>query len=567
MHESSNKAQPSPAAATAGNNTYGLEEECAEGSIEIDHQQKEQQEQEQHQAPGGSSSVSGTDGNLALGLCKPGVQTAEICSVELRHASELKKSLACANEVDERGLPLYRGPTPLPPCQYRRLYDPEGPLQLSYPPLKGGRYHRAELRLWPREADKVISQNSSRRKVHRACWLSPLDPTSAFPVAMKFVDDFNVRDGRSIKREIECHLYIYQRLGQLQQLKPYARQEDAWPCAELYGYYLDKRNPGQSVLITRKLSGPDFFDVIRTEHTSAFNPSTAAVYEQHKLHWCYLAMERIAQYARLGIRHNDIKPDNIVLDFFASPDAGERLLDVKLIDLGTASMHSAKDFTGGTSWYESPEQKMLEYHTKKERNLEVARQVVIGLPSDAWGAGLSITEVLMGRRVVDVLRAPGGPGPLEYRGKDGWHVHPKVWISCARQALGLDREQQRFPVCAEAARLVFDMLVKHEPEERATVEEVLPHLKRFAERGFIKAMRRYNGDTPNAGPSETTEAFLPNTSEPATRCTNSTTNNCSSSSSSTLAVSATRHLPRGLAGCPMQDGGAHIHLKVFDAPL
>lgn len=313
---------------------------------------------------------------------------------------------------------------------------------------------------------------------------------------MKFVDDFNIRDGRSIKREIECHLYIHQRLGQLQQLKPYARQEDAWPCAELYGYYLDRKNPGQSVLITRKLSGPDFFDVIRTEHTSAFNARTAAVYEQHKLHWCYLAMERIAQYARLGIRHNDIKPDNIVLDFFASPDSSERLLDVKLIDLGTASMHSAKDFTGGTSWYESPEQKMLEYHAKKERNLEVARKVVIGLPSDAWGAGLSITEVLMGRRVVDVLRAPGGPGPLEYRGKEGWLVHPQVWVSCARQALGLDREQQRFPICSEAARLVFDMLVKPEPADRATVEEVLPHLKRFAEAGFLKAMRRYNGMGP-----------------------------------------------------------------------
>ncbi|KAL8455278.1 hypothetical protein Emag_000862 [Eimeria magna] len=400
---------------------------------------------------------------------------------------------------DELSLSLYRGPPQLPPCQYRRLYDPEGPLQLPYPPLNGGRFSRAELRLWPREADKVISQNSSRRKVHRACWLSPLDPSCSFPVAMKFVDDGNLRDGRSIKREIECHLYIYQRLGQLQRMRACERQGDAWPCAELYAYYLDRKDPGQSVLITRKLSGPDFFDVIRTEHSSAFNPRTAAVYEQHKLHWCCLAMERIAQYARLGIRHNDIKPDNIVLDFFAAPNSSERLLDVKLIDLGTASLHSAKDFTGGTSWYESPEQKMLEFYTKKQRDLEVARQVVIGLPSDAWGAGLSITEVLMGRRVVDVLRAPGGPGPLEFRGSEGWAVHPEVWVACARRALGLDREQQRFPICTEAARLVFEMLVKPEPGDRATVEEVIPHLKRFAEAGFLKAVRRYNASGGAAG--------------------------------------------------------------------
>ncbi|KAL8445679.1 hypothetical protein Emed_005443 [Eimeria media] len=480
------KAQQRSAAAGVGCSSYASQLQGGEEAMDVCEQVKQPQQDQE----GAASSASPT-----AALRKQDPQAAELLS------SERQQSGGAVREAHEEELSvsLYRGPPQLPPCQYRRLYDPEGPLQLPYPPLNGGRFSRAELRLWPREADRVISQNSSRRKVHRACWLSPLDPSCSFPVAVKFVDDGNLRDGRSIKREIECHLYIYQRLGQLQRMRACERQGDAWPCAELYAYYLDRKDPGQSVLITRKLSGPDFFDVIRTEHSSAFNPRTAAVYEQHKLHWCCLAMERIAQYARLGIRHNDIKPDNIVLDFFAAPNSSERLLDVKLIDLGTASLHSAKDFTGGTSWYESPEQKMLEFYTKKQRDLEVARQVVIGLPSDAWGAGLSITEVLMGRRVVDVLRAPGGPGPLEFRGSDGWAVHPEVWVACARRALGLDREQQRFPICTEAARLVFEMLVKPEPSDRATVEEVIPHLKRFAEAGFLKAVRRYNASGGAAG--------------------------------------------------------------------
>lgn len=394
-------------------------------------------------------------------------------------------------------LPLYRGPDPLPTCLYRRLYDPLGPVMFSFPPLQGAQHARAEIRLWPRDVDRVISQNSSKRKVHRAVWLSPVEPKIAFPVALKFVEDGNIRDGRSIKREIECHLYIYQRLGQLMAGKTYNRLEDAWPCAEMFGYYLDKKNPGMSVLVTRKLSGPDFFDVIRTEHTSTFNARTALLYEQHKLQWCLLAMERIAQYGRLGIRHNDIKPDNIVLDFYATPDSNERLLDVKLIDLGTASMQHAKDFTGGTSWYESPEQKVLEFHTKKQRNLEAAKQINIGLPSDAWGAGLSITEVLMGRRVVDVMKPPLGPGPLDFRGTEGWVVEPKDWVHCARQALGLDREHQRFPLCAEAARLVFSMLVRPKPTMRATVEDVLPHLRLFADEATFQAMRKYHDPAPN----------------------------------------------------------------------
>ncbi|KEP64029.1 UNVERIFIED_CONTAM: hypothetical protein HHA_235370 [Hammondia hammondi] len=398
--------------------------------------------------------------------------------------------------IEAGSLPLYRGPDPLPTCLYRRLYDPLGPVMFSFPPLQGAQHARAEIRLWPRDVDRVISQNSSKRKVHRAVWLSPVEPKIAFPVALKFVEDGNIRDGRSIKREIECHLYIYQRLGQLMAGKTYNRLEDAWPCAEMFGYYLDKKNPGMSVLVTRKLSGPDFFDVIRTEHTSTFNARTALLYEQHKLQWCLLAMERIAQYGRLGIRHNDIKPDNIVLDFYATPDSNERLLDVKLIDLGTASMQHAKDFTGGTSWYESPEQKVLEFHTKKQRNLEAAKQIDIGLPSDAWGAGLSITEVLMGRRVVDVMKPPLGPGPLDFRGAEGWVVEPKDWVHCARQALGLDREHQRFPLCAEAARLVFSMLVRPKPAMRATVEDVLPHLRLFADEATFQAMRKYQDPAP-----------------------------------------------------------------------
>eukprot|EP01068_Selenidium_serpulae_P002457 Selendium_serpulae@DN2469_c0_g1_i3.p1 len=269
----------------------------------------------------------------------------------------------------------------------------------------------------------------------------------------------------------------------------YTRAEDAWPCAEMFGYHLDKKNPGKSVLIARKLSGPDFFDVIRMEHSNGMRKSPA-LYEWHKLLWCTLAMKRISQYAQLGIRHNDIKPDNIVLDFYNSED-NERLLDVKLIDLGTASMHSAKEFTGGTSWYESPEQKLLEFHTKKERNVEIAKQVEIGLTSDIWGAGLSIAEVLMGRRVVDTLRPPHGPGPLEYCGTaDGWALDPGLWVDCARHAVGLHKESRRLPICTDAARHIFNSLVAAEPEKRGKLADAISILEKFTEEASLQIMRK-----------------------------------------------------------------------------
>ncbi|KAH8583872.1 Ser Thr kinase [Cryptosporidium sp. chipmunk genotype I] len=385
---------------------------------------------------------------------------------------------------------------------YKRLYDCLGPVMFPIAPLKGIKHPRGELRLWPTNHDRVISQNSSKRKVHRSLWIPPKsydhtfvndlngsETISAYPMALKFVEDGNARDGRSIKREIECHLYIYQRLSQLQQDQGYDNLEDAWPCAELIGYYLDKKNPGNSVLVTRKLSGPDFFDIIRSEHSSSANlvySKCQALYEYNKLQWCTLALTRIAQYSALGIRHNDIKPDNIVLDFYYNSTSKERHLDVKIIDLGTASMHSAKDFTGGTSWYESPEQKMLEYYTKKSRDLKSAKTVEIGLSSDSWGAGISIAEVLMGRRVVDSMKSPYGPGPLEFKGKEGWLMDPQEWIEFAKMALGFDNSNcpYKYKICEEAAKYVFNMLVQVNSNKRANIKDVIQKMDYYTQKAY-----------------------------------------------------------------------------------
>ncbi|KAF7458689.1 Protein kinase domain protein [Cryptosporidium felis] len=384
---------------------------------------------------------------------------------------------------------------------YKRIYDRLGPVMFPIAPLKGIKHPRGELKLWPTNHDRVISQNSSKRKVHRSLWIPPQNfensltndgfstgTITAYPMALKFVEDGNARDGRSIKREIECHLYIYQRLSQLQQDQGYESLEDAWPCAELIGYYLDKRNPGNSVLVTRKLSGPDFFDIIKSEHSSAnlIYSKCQGLYEYNKLQWCTLALTRIAQYSALGIRHNDIKPDNIVLDFYYHNDSSERHLDVKIIDLGTASMHSARDFTGGTSWYESPEQKMLEYYTKKSRDLKSAKMVEIGLSSDSWGAGISIAEVLMGRRVVDSMKSPYGPGPLEYRGKDGWLIEPQEWIEFAKIALGFDNSNYpyKYKICEEAAKYVFNMLVQVNSNRRANIKDVVQRMDYYTQKAY-----------------------------------------------------------------------------------
>lgn len=478
----------------------------------------------------------------------------------------------------------------------RRLYDPRGPVVFPFAPLEGAELSRGEVRVWSNACERVISQNSSNRRVHRALWASSLEPDNPRPAAMKFVEDGNPRDGRSLKREIECHIYVYQKLPCLYQMEQELRScqmtrnynflnstewsvaeriEDAWPSAELFGYHLDKKNPGNSVLLTRKLSGPDLFDVIRAEHNHNWHFHSGSVtttrcrsayhrraspssglslsgglnmvmgsatsrsppnngsngcsyyplnYDYHKLRWCALALKRIAQYAALSIRHNDVKPDNIVLDFYQNK-SGFDCIDVKLIDLGTASMHNAKDFTGGTSWYESPEQKLLEYFMKKKKKPEAAKRVQIDLASDLWGAGISLAEVLVGRRVVDTLKSPHGPGPLDYIGPtnsttnsleqgDGhpstyphWALDPADWITCAKKALSLD--QQPTSLSQEAAKWLFNHLVRPAPEARTPLHIAMGKVEKFAEEAYLRYRHLSNSfDHAGPGPPPTPSLYI-----------------------------------------------------------
>lgn len=382
-------------------------------------------------------------------------------------------------------------------AEYRSIYDGIGPVMFESSLTQGLKSRMAELRMIRDPKSILISQNSTQRVVYNAYWLPKQFPKIAVKVAVKSVKDSNMRDGRSIKREIGCHLYIYQQLmggiNKLGVVSPILA--DDWPTSEILGYYLDKKNPGNSVLVTRKLFGPDFFDIIRSECSPRFSSKNTPLYELNKLDWCIIALERIAQISELGIRHNDIKPDNIVLDMYEC--RGTKRVDVKVIDLGAASMERTKEFTGGTSWYESPEQKVLEFYTKRHHNMKRAQTIEIDRASDAWGAGHSIIEVLLGRRMVDHVAPPrtkeapelinppqevdeAASDPLWWNRDEYWTIPPEVWVKRIRTVLKLDDPVQKFPLCAKAARYVYDKLMHVDPRRRASVRSVAEGLRQMA---------------------------------------------------------------------------------------
>ncbi|KAK2196712.1 bifunctional Protein kinase domain/Serine-threonine-protein kinase [Babesia duncani] len=380
-------------------------------------------------------------------------------------------------------------------AEYHRFYEQIGPIRFQTSLENGLKSSKAEVRLWHDENTSLISQNSTQRKVCNAYLLPKMFANVAMRVALKYVEDSNLRDCRSIKREIECHMYIYHKLmGQQHRNKMYNRD---WPCAEILCYYLENNAANNAVLVMRKLSGPDFFDIIRSEYCGNVVAKNQAIYEFNKLDWCITALERIVQLNELGVRHNDIKPDNIVLDVYY--EYGIKKVDVKLIDLGAASMEFTPEFTGGTNWYESPEQKLLRYYTEKHRNLAMGKLIGISRASDAWGAGISIVEVLLGRRIVDSFRSGKGPGLMEptnlpcdpldlcalphkepwWNRPEYWEIPPQEWINHVAKILGLYEDSRKPMLCTEAARFVFEHLVQINPNKRSSVRFVAAGLRQM----------------------------------------------------------------------------------------
>ena len=459
------------------------------------------------------------------------------------------------------------------------------------------------LYCYPEKSSLIISQNSSNRRVHRYLWKAE-DNEVAIPVAIKFVADQNNRDGRSVKREVECHMFTQMKLAYLfqEELKLWQQQSsvysftrmnewlkpktimDAWPSSELIAYHIDNHKPGNSILMTRKLSGPDFFDLIRCEHNHNYNnhnlsghchqqvnhdhliksnnkkivkkakpksginifsdikplsclkSSSSSLkytdceyyppyYNYYKLRWAAITLKRLMQFHSINIRHNDLKPDNIVCDFHHD-DNDNTVIDVKLIDLGTASFGFTTDFTGGTAWYESPEQKLIEFFGKKRKDMHSSKRVNIGLSSDIWGAGISLTEVLLGKRIVDASKTRKNIYPLEYLGcelntikpynfalrsqilgkhtmnedyyYDGgdldsypyWLQSPENWVLSSKQIL-FDINNKKASLAEIAAEWLFNSLVIPKASSRVKIDVAMNVIEQFAEEQYNRIRYSY----------------------------------------------------------------------------
>eukprot|EP00914_Ancora_sagittata_P027232 GHVO01053320.1.p1 GENE.GHVO01053320.1~~GHVO01053320.1.p1 ORF type:complete len:397 (+),score=64.35 GHVO01053320.1:40-1230(+) len=263
---------------------------------------------------------------------------------------------------------------------------------------------------------------------------------------------------KATNRDVAMHRYVERNLP----------GDESWPCAPLAASYLDGDQPGKGILVTKQLSGPDLSKLIKRE-VHPDSPVACAMHQYTRLHLSYLSALRVRQLFDLNIRHNDIKPSNLLVHRYKDSERMPKL-DVKLIDLGVSSFLNEQKSYGCTKLYISPE---LKNHKKMGTAIDAR--------SDLWALGLTLTEVLMGI----------GPGRIRVEGS-AWKrfIDDKRDHYFSKQSI---RHVNCMPLCHKAAKYCFESLVHVNPKKREDIDSIIEQLGEWREvaRNFaLKEMRR-----------------------------------------------------------------------------
>lgn len=110
----------------------------------------------------------------------------------------------------------------------------------------------------------------------------------------------------------------------------------------------------------------------------------------------------LSMFARLGIVHADLKPENIIMEYDA---ASQTIKSMKIIDLGSSFLlnregeilESQSEFMASTPEYLPPEiQAFLARRFSQERNVQIEDFVNIPYVFDMWGLASILLEILSG---------------------------------------------------------------------------------------------------------------------------------------------------------------------------
>lgn len=374
-------------------------------------------------------------------------------------------------------------------------------------------------------------------------------------VAVKFIPSRttlpSAAEQESMRREILCNLRLRSRLQKMQynsqrgvlthQQRCVLGPRDAhiWkPAVELIGYYLNSHEPHKCVLVTSLIWGVDVGQWLESQCRATLEAAAKTEQNEKSVNsavtpfaniprssalirvWiAVLIFRRVFQLHELGIRHNDLKPSNVMIDLYTWKEKQnicykqhdtpleslryiclhpERIdlrdIDIKLVDLGNATPCRFPRQSGGTPAYLSPEQQLAAYRQYQQaREIDGSRlnkHEKVGVPTlpldkrtDFWSLGLTIVEILT---TVSLTQALQGTRPLKYIGVGtfgGWSLAPEDYIQrLHRGFFGLaesEAAQNDFlrnkcfveRCLASAALQIFNSFIQKDPNDRKTIED------------------------------------------------------------------------------------------------
>lgn len=217
----------------------------------------------------------------------------------------------------------------------------------------------------------------------------------------------------------------------------------------------------QNYVITDYARGGDLYHYLRkvVEHRALTEEWAAGVFKQ--------AMNGVVFLHRNGVVHNDLKPDNILMNGAFSPTEPGKVPLVVLTDFGRATLARDMGFSHGDPRYQSPETwRVLQAMWDDDQYVDLELQM--GFKADVWSMGATLYEVLSGGKI-----------PFLYRACDLMELMDSEDISREmREALWDARPVRVRPYCvgasSEAESLLLQLMAK-EPDERPSALNALKH--------------------------------------------------------------------------------------------
>jgi len=213
-------------------------------------------------------------------------------------------------------------------------------------------------------------------------------------------------------------------------------------------------------VISEFAAGGDLF-----KYTQRMAESKAKISEQWIAQVFCQAMKGVAFLHDMGIVHNDLKPDNILVMEEFDPADPEHVPQVKVADFGCATLSRDTSFSWGDPRYQSPEtwKRMVMVMEKKHSPQDLYK---MSDKADVWSLGVTLFELLSGGKIPFLYRHAALNDVVDH--KDMWNK-----LRTGIESEEIEIREHCAPEMSDEAVELLERMFQKDPAKRPSVAELL----------------------------------------------------------------------------------------------